>query len=100
MTRLHCIAGAVAALCSALHGMAQAVTFETETLKGSFDSTITVGAGRRLQAQSCALLGTPSANCSAADVNALTWAGADDGNLNYTRATSSRPTSRAAMNSW
>jgi hypothetical protein len=79
---LHRLAGAVAAACAAA-GPAVAVTFETESIKGSFDSTITLGAGKRLQRQSCALLGTPTAQCSGSDVNPLTWSGADDGNLNY-----------------
>lgn len=83
MNRFHRAAGAVAAACAALCGTAQAFTFETESIKGSFDSTVTLGAGRRLQAQSCALLGTPTTHCSEAQVNPLTWAGADDGNLNY-----------------
>lgn len=87
MTQLHRLVGAVAATaaCATLSGNACAFTFEDESLKGSFDSTITLGAGRRLQAQSCALTGTPTARCSAADVNGLTWAGADDGNLNYNK---------------
>jgi hypothetical protein len=78
--RLAAVGTAVLALAQ---GTALAVTFETESIKGSFDSTVTLGAGRRLQAQSCALLGTPTARCSAAEVNPLTWSGADDGNLNY-----------------
>lgn len=84
--KLSTLALGVALACATLSSLpAAAVTFETETLKGSFDSTITLGAGRRLGAQSCALIGTPTASCSAADVNALTWAGADDGNLNYNK---------------
>lgn len=77
------LAAAAAAACALVQAPARAVTFETESMKGSFDSTITLGAGRRLQAQSCALLGTPTANCPASSVNPLTWSGADDGNLNY-----------------
>jgi hypothetical protein len=83
MNQLHRIAGAAAAAWAACAGNAAAVTFETESIKGSFDSTITVGGGKRLQSQSCGLLGTPTSGCSATDVNPLTWAGADDGNLNY-----------------
>lgn len=81
------LARAAALACAAQAGLsalpAAAFTFETEQLKGSLDSTLTVGAGRRLNAQSCALLGTPTASCDAGRVNALTWSGADDGNRNY-----------------
>lgn len=81
------LARAAALACAAQAALttlpAAAITFETETVKGSLDSTLTVGAGRRLGAQSCALLGTPTARCSEQQVNALTWSGADDGNLNY-----------------
>jgi hypothetical protein len=63
---------------------ATAVTFETESLKGSIDSTITTGFGRRMQAQSCALVGDVSGPCgSSADWGV--WANADDGNLNYNK---------------
>ncbi|HSW07313.1 DUF1302 domain-containing protein [Aquabacterium sp.] len=88
MNQLHRIAGAVAAACAgwaACAGNAAAFTFETEAIKGSFDSTITVGAGKRLQQQSCGLLGAPTAQCSEDQVNPLTWSGADDGNLNYNK---------------
>jgi hypothetical protein len=85
--KLSALAQGAALACAAIAGLlpehAHAVTFENESVKGSFDSTITLGAGRRLGNQSCALIGTPTARCSAGDVNALTWSGADDGNLNY-----------------
>lgn len=74
---------ACAAFAGLTPGAVHALTFETESIKGSFDSTLTLGAGRRLGNQSCGLTGTPSARCSAAEVNPLTWSGADDGNLNY-----------------
>jgi hypothetical protein len=83
MTNRFRLAAVALATLALAQGAARAVTFETESLKGSFDSTITLGAGKRLQRQSCGLLGTPTAHCSAADVNPLTWSGADDGNLNY-----------------
>lgn len=86
--KLSALAQGAALCCAAFAGLvpsARAATFETESMKISFDSTITTGAGRRLSSQSCALLGTPTASCSASDVNAQTWAGADDGNLNYNK---------------
>lgn len=84
MTLHRRLAGAVAAACAAsVAGPAAAFTFENETFKGSFDSTVTLGAGMRLQRQSCALLGTETSHCNADQINPLTWAGADDGNLNY-----------------
>jgi hypothetical protein len=83
MTNRFRLAAVALATLALAQGAARAVTFETESLKGSFDSTITLGAGKRLQRQSCGLLGTPTAHCSAADINPLTWSGADDGNLNY-----------------
>lgn len=83
MTNRFRLAAVAAAALALVQGPARAVTFETESLKGSFDSTLTLGAGRRMQAQSCALLGTPTASCPASAVNPLTWSGADDGNLNY-----------------
>jgi hypothetical protein len=83
------LAQGAALACAALSALAPAgalaFTFETEEMKGSFDSTITLGAGRRLGNQSCGLLGTPNAVCGPGDVNPLTWAGADDGNLNYNK---------------
>jgi hypothetical protein len=83
MTNRFRLAAVALATLALAQGAARAVTFETESLKGSFDSTITLGAGKRLQRQSCGLLGTPTAHCGAADINPLTWSGADDGNLNY-----------------
>lgn len=85
MNRFHRLAAVAAAACAAVSGPAHAFTFETESVKGSFDSTLSVGAGRRMQAQSCGLIGTPTADCGADQVNALTFAGADDGNLNYNK---------------
>jgi hypothetical protein len=85
----YALAQGAALACAALSAMAPAsavaFTFETEEMKGSFDSTITLGTGRRLGNQNCGLLGTPNAVCGAGDVNPLTWAGADDGNLNYNK---------------
>jgi len=83
MTNRFRLAAVAAATLAFVQAPASAFTFETESLKGSFDSTITLGGGKRLQRQSCGLLGTPTAHCGEADVNPLTWSGADDGNLNY-----------------
>jgi hypothetical protein len=75
-----------AALACALLASAgsQAVTFETENLKGSFDSTITVGAGIRTRSPSCSLV-TQGATGPGAPEGCLapTSMLGDQGNLNY-----------------
>jgi len=75
----------VALACALLAASAsQAVTFETENVKGSFDSTITVGAGIRANAPSCALV-TDGASGPGAPAGCLapTSMLGDQGNLNY-----------------
>jgi hypothetical protein len=65
---------------------AQAFTFETESLRGSFDSTISVGTGIRTKAQSCGLIiDSPSGAGAPAGCLAPTAALGDQGDLNYKR---------------
>ena len=62
----------------------QAVTFETERLKGSFDSTISLGTGIRARSPSCALVTGGAAGPGApAGCLAPTSMLGDQGNLNY-----------------
>lgn len=65
---------------------AQAMTFENEagTLKGSFDSTMTFGFGRRLLDPACTLVGDPGSSCGAG-ANTGQYANGDNGNLNYAK---------------
>jgi hypothetical protein len=67
---------ALAAFCAS----ASAFTFETESVRGNFDSTISAGIAVRAKNPSCSLVGDPSF-CAEADV--FGWANGDDGNLNY-----------------
>jgi hypothetical protein len=67
-----------AAMCCA--AQAQAFTFETDEVRGNFDTTVTVGTGVRTSDPSCARVGDPS-YCG--DANVAGWANGDDGNLNY-----------------
>ncbi len=63
---------------------AQAFTFEGESIKGSFDSTVTFGFGKRLKNQSCSLVGDVTGRCGASADYAI-WSNGDDGNLNYNK---------------
>lgn len=67
---------------AAAWGPAQAFTFESDGIRGNFDSTITAGTGIRAKNPSCDRVGDP-AYCPAADV--YRWGSGDDGNLNYRR---------------
>ena len=60
---------------------AHAVRFESGSIEGSFDSSVSVGAGRRMQSPSCSIAG--DANTCGAAANTAQWSGGDDGNLNY-----------------
>ena len=78
---------AAAAACLALAGTtAQAFTFETESIKGAFDSTVAAGIGIRAQGPSCGLLveGGTRAGSPAACLSPTSGLG-DQGNLNYGR---------------
>jgi hypothetical protein len=76
--RLHALA--LAAASGMIVPAAQGFTFESGSIKGSFDSTVTTGLAVRAKDPACALIGDPSV-CPGADV--FGWAGGDDGNLNY-----------------
>lgn len=67
-------------------GAAQAMTFETENIKGSFDSTVTVGTGIRTRSPTCSLV-IQGASGDGAPQGCLapTSALGDQGNLNYAR---------------
>lgn len=75
------VAAAVGALLSV---GAQAMTFETDDIRGSFDSTITVGTGIRAKSPGCSLI-TAGASGNGAPTGCLapTSALGDQGNLNY-----------------
>lgn len=63
---------------------AQAFTFEGESVKGSFDSTVSFGFGKRLKNQSCSLVGDVTGPCGASADFAV-WSNGDDGNMNYNK---------------
>lgn len=64
---------------------AQAVSVKNESgsVEGAFDSTLTMGFGKRLQGQNCALVGDPSV-CGA-NANTAQWSAGDNGDLNYNK---------------
>lgn len=74
------------ALCLALASVcvpaAHAFQFEAGSIKGSFDTTLTLGFGQRVESQRCDHHGDQSTNCGAS-ANTVQWGNADDGNLNY-----------------
>lgn len=73
---------AALAVCS---GSASAITFETESLSGSLDSTVTTGIGLRAKNPSCNLI-VAGATGSGAPAGCTTAAGVgDQGNLNYAK---------------
>lgn len=53
-----------------------------ENMEGSFNSTLTVGFGKRLRSQDCALVGDKNSSCGAS-ANEAQWSAGDNGNLNY-----------------
>lgn len=63
---------------------AQAITFETEDVKGSFDSTVSVGFGIRAASPDCGLVlkGASGSNAPAGCLEPTSGLG-DQGNLNY-----------------
>jgi len=67
-------------------GKAQAFTFETDTLRGSFDSTLSIGTGIRMRDPDCTLI-VSGASGSGAPVGCLapTSALGDQGDLNYAK---------------
>ena len=79
---------AAAAALMACIGGAQAFTFQNESVRGNFDSTLSLGAGVRAKAPSCSLItdGAVDANGGAvAGCLAPTSMLGDQGNLNYGR---------------
>lgn len=58
-----------------------AVEFKTDSFEGNFNSTISIGGGRRTNDPSCSIVGSSAACGSSA--NPAQWSGGDDGNLNY-----------------
>ena len=80
---LRAAAAAAATLATGL-GTAHAVTFETESVSGSFDSTVSAGVGVRAQSQNCGLVlqgaSGPSAPAGCTAPSSLLG---DQGNLNY-----------------
>jgi hypothetical protein len=65
---------------------AQAFTFQGETVKGSFDSTVSVGTGIRVKSQSCGLIiDSPSGAGAPAGCLSPTSMLGDQGDLNYKR---------------
>lgn len=65
-------------------GAAHAFTFETENLRGGFDSTLSVGTGVRTSDQACTLIVSGATGSGApAGCIAPTSALGDQGNLNY-----------------
>jgi hypothetical protein len=75
-----------AALCALAGTNAHAVTFEFEGVRGSFDSTLTLGTGIRAKDRDCTLVvaGATGPNAPAGCL-APTSAMGDQGNLNYDR---------------
>lgn len=80
------IAGAVLSLIASLASPSHAFTFENESgsVQGSFDSTVTVGVGKRMQNQDCSLVGDPNSSCGAS-ANTAQWSAGDNGDLNYNK---------------
>src|SRR3954468_20869116 len=65
---------------------AQAMTFETEDVRGNFDSTITIGTGIRTKAPGCSqIVAGASGNGAPAGCLAPTSLLGDQGNLNYAK---------------
>lgn len=81
ITKRRALAAAAAALCA---GTAGAADISGDTVKGSFNSTLTVGAGVRAQKQDCALVGSTASSCGAS-ANEAQWSAGDDGDLNYNK---------------
>lgn len=76
----------VIAMSSVIVGQVHATSFQSDSgaVQGSFDSTLTAGFGRRLQNQSCALVGDPNSACGSR-ANTAQWSAGDNGDLNYNK---------------
>jgi hypothetical protein len=79
------IAAAMAAI-SMAPSVGYAFTFENEagSVQGSFDSVLSVGFGKRMQTQDCALVGDTNSACGA-NASTAQWSAGDNGNLNYNK---------------
>ncbi len=65
-------------------GAASALTFETENVSGSFDSTISLGIGVRAQSPSCGLVVNGGTNGAPSGCTTTAGVG-DQGNINYSK---------------
>ncbi len=85
-TMLHRLAPTCIAAACALFAMsgAHAVTFQTESLSGSFDSTVSAGTGVRLKDPSTTLINAGNTGGPAGELSPLSGMG-DQGNLNYAK---------------
>jgi hypothetical protein len=85
-TLLHRLLPTGMAAACALFAMAgaQAVTFETDNLSGSFDSTVSIGTGIRLKDPSTTLINAGNSGGPAGELSPLSGMG-DQGNLNYAK---------------
>jgi hypothetical protein len=81
-----CAAGVVGLVAAMASPFAHAVTFETENVRGSFDSNVSVGVGVRLKSPDCGLV-TAGATGDGAPAGCLAPSSGlgDQGNLNYGR---------------
>jgi hypothetical protein len=57
---------------------------ESGSVTGSFNSTVSVGFGKRMQGQDCALVGDTNGSCGASASTAQ-WSAGDNGNQNYNK---------------
>jgi Protein of unknown function (DUF1302) len=73
----------VAAACALLVGTAQAVTFKTDLVSGSFDSNVSVGFGLRTQAPSPSLILSGNTGGPAGIATPVASGLGDQGTLNY-----------------
>ncbi len=80
------LVGAVASATVLLSSSAHAESFKNASgsVEGALDSTLTVGFGKRIQAQSCALIGDTNSSCGAS-ANTAQWSAGDNGDLNYNK---------------
>jgi hypothetical protein len=61
---------------------AHAFQFESGSMTGSFNSTLTLGFGKRVESPACSHHGDVSTSCGDR-ANIAVWGNGDDGNLNY-----------------
>ena len=80
------LVGAVASATVLLSSVANAESFKNASgsIEGALDSTLTIGFGKRIQSQSCALIGDTNSACGAS-ANTAQWSAGDNGDLNYNK---------------